>query len=332
MSQANPAIGADKTGLAYRQEDNDGKKALLTHHKGAAAPSYAEAGILWLDDSTTPWKLNLYDGADWIVLGSVNAASNAFLPYMGTAGLKHVSFAADTGTVNAAVIAPVPAVAAYSAGLTVTLRPAITTTGAATLAVSGLDAEAIKLANGNDPAAGAMQAGGIYVLVYDGTDFILTNPEIDTTPAPGSVIGSASDSYSTNENLETVIPLDDSLPQATEGTEILSASLTPSSAGSKVRVRFCGFGATSESSVALVAALTIDGAPAASAVAITGASGALLPVSLMYEHTPGDTDTHTYAVRIGPGAAGAVRLNGDMLGRLFGGAAAAQLIVEEIQG
>jgi hypothetical protein len=234
--------------------------------------------------------------------------------------------------VNAAVIAPVPAVAAYSAGLTVTLRPAITTTGAATLAVSGLDAEAIKLANGNDPAAGAMQAGGIYVLVYDGTDFILTNPEIDTTPAPGSVIGSASDSYSTNENLETVIPLDDSLPQATEGTEILSASLTPSSAGSKVRVRFCGFGATSESSVALVAALTIDGAPAASAVAITGASGALLPVSLMYEHTPGDTDTHTYAVRIGPGAAGAVRLNGDMLGRLFGGAAAAQLIVEEIQG
>jgi hypothetical protein len=85
MSQANPAIGADKTGLAYRQEDNDGKKALLTHHKGAGAPSYAEAGILWLDDSTTPWKLNLYDGADWIVLGSVNAASNAFLPYMGRA-------------------------------------------------------------------------------------------------------------------------------------------------------------------------------------------------------------------------------------------------------
>ena len=48
MSQANPTIGADKTGLAYRQEDNDGKKALLTHHKGASAPGYAEAGMIWI--------------------------------------------------------------------------------------------------------------------------------------------------------------------------------------------------------------------------------------------------------------------------------------------
>ena len=150
MSQANPTIGADKTGLAYRQEDNDGKKALMTHHKGAAAPAYAEAGLLWLDDSMTPWKLKLHDGADWIVLGSVNAGTNAFLPYLGTAAFKQVNFAADTGTVNTAAIAPIPAVAAYTAGLTVTLRPAATTTGPATLAVSGLDAEAVKLADGSD--------------------------------------------------------------------------------------------------------------------------------------------------------------------------------------
>jgi hypothetical protein len=332
MSQANPTIGADKTGLAYRQEDNDGKKALLTHHKGASAPGYAEAGMIWIDDSASPWKMKLHDGADWITLGSINPATNAFLPYHGTAAFKHVNYAADTGTANAAVIAPVPAVGAYSAGLTVMLIPAATTTGAATIAVSGLDTEDIKLSDGSDTIAGSMRAGGIYVLVYDGTNFILTNPEVDTTPAAGSVIGSAYGTYDANEDLDAVIPLDDTIPQATEGTEILSVTHTPASSANKLRVHFSGFGATSESSVALVAFLTIDGAPAAQTTVATGVSGALLPLTFSCEYSPGDTDSHTYAIHVGPGTAGAVRLNGTMSGRLFGGTAAAQLIIEEIQG
>lgn len=332
MSQANPTIGADKTGLAYRQEDNDGKKALLTHHKGAAAPAYAEAGLLWLDDSMTPWKLKLHDGADWIVLGSVNAGTNAFLPYLGTAAFKQVNFAADTGTVNTAAIAPIPAVAAYTAGLTVTLRPAATTTGPATLAVSGLDAEAVKLADGSDLSAGAMKAGGIYFLVYDGTNFVLTNPEIDTTPPSGSIIGSASAAYGINENLESVIPLDDTLPQATEGTEVLSLIYAATSDTNKIRISFNAFGAASDDSIALIATLIIDGAAAVQSTVATGATGALLPVCFTHDYMPGDTDEHTYAVCIGPGTAGAVRLNGNMSGRLLGGAASARLIVEEIQG
>lgn len=332
MSQASPTIGADKSGLTYRQEDNDGKKALLTHHKGASAPVYAEAGMIWIDDAASPWKLKCHDGADWIILGSIHAATNAFLPYHGTGALKHVNYAADTGVANAAVITPVPAVGSYVAGLTITLIPAATTTGAASIAVSGLDAEQIKLSDGSDIAAGSMRAGGVYILVYDGTNFILTNPEIDTAPATGSVIGSAVDTYGVNENLETVIPLDDTVPQATEGTEVLSVSYAAAAAANKIRITFNGFGATSESSVALVATLVIDGAPAAQTAVAIGADGSLLPLFLVAEHSPLDTDSHTYAVRIGPGTAGAVRLNGTMSSRLFGGATAAQLTVEEIQG
>ena len=59
MSQAPPLIGPNKSGLTYRQEDNDGKQALLTHHKGAAAPPYAQAGTVWLDDAATPWLVKL---------------------------------------------------------------------------------------------------------------------------------------------------------------------------------------------------------------------------------------------------------------------------------
>lgn len=332
MSQASPTIGAEKSGLTYRQEDNDGKKALLTHHKGATAPGYAEAGMIWLDDSTTPWGLKLHDGADWVVLGTVHAGDNAFLPYHGTGALKYASFAVDSGSANAAVVTPVPAVASYAAGLAVILKPAASTTGASTLAVSGMDAQDIKLANGADTAAGSMVAGGIYMLVHDGTNFILCNPEKDTSPPSGAVIARATDSYSLNENLETIIPLDDTIPQASEGTEVLTASLTPQHAANKIRVTVKGFGTTSESSVALVAALMIDGSPAVAATAVSGAAGALLPLDLQYEYTAGDTSAHDFSIRIGPGTAGAVRLNGQMAGRYFGGVSAVRLTVEEIKG
>lgn len=93
MTQATPIIGADKSGLDYRTEDNDGKKALLNHHKGSSAPSYAEAGIIWMDDSATPWLLKCYDGADWITMGSVNASTNAFIPYRSGAALGDAAVA-----------------------------------------------------------------------------------------------------------------------------------------------------------------------------------------------------------------------------------------------
>lgn len=78
MSQASPTIGADKTGLEYRTEDNAGKNALVSQHKGSTAPSYAVAGTIWLDDTATPWVLKIFDGTDWIAIGTVNATTNKY--------------------------------------------------------------------------------------------------------------------------------------------------------------------------------------------------------------------------------------------------------------
>ena len=76
MTQANPIIGANKTGLNYRLEDNDGKKAIINNHKGGSEPEYAESGMLWLDDSQTPWDMKFYDGSNWISLFKIDTASN----------------------------------------------------------------------------------------------------------------------------------------------------------------------------------------------------------------------------------------------------------------
>jgi len=76
MTQTTPIIGSGKSGLEYRNLDNDGKQALLTHHKGSSAPEYAEAGCIWLDDTDTPWILKIYDGTDWLVFAKINASTN----------------------------------------------------------------------------------------------------------------------------------------------------------------------------------------------------------------------------------------------------------------
>src|SRR5690606_7188539 len=167
-----------------------------------------------------------------------------------------------------AVVAPAPPISAYSPGLTVLLKPAHATTGAATLAVSGLAAKSVKLPDGGDVKAGSMLASGIYVLVYDGAAFILTNPTQETALPAGAVIDSAFDNYDANVSLTAQIPLDNSLPQAGEGTQILSVTHALKSAGNRLRIRFRGFGATNSSNVPIIASLIVDGGAAVQAAAV----------------------------------------------------------------
>jgi hypothetical protein len=87
-----------------------------------------------------------------------------------TGGSYH--FAADTGAVNALSISMTPAPTGYTTGMSITVRAANTTTGAATMNVNGLGARAITFA-GSPLQPGAMVAGQIYTLVYDGTAFQL---------------------------------------------------------------------------------------------------------------------------------------------------------------
>lgn len=327
MTQSPPTIGAGKSGLAYRQEDNDGKKALLNHHKGASAPSYAEAGILWLDDAATPWALKLYDGADWIKIADVNATANTVTPYLGASALKLMGYASDTGSANAYAIAPSPAISAYAAGQMVVLKPGNANTGASTLAVSGLSAVAIKMQDGTDLPAGALKSTGVYLLVHNGTNFTVLNP----TAVQTGIVDTTTATYATSAAISTQIPRDDTLPQSGEGTEIVSASLTPKRATNKVRVTFTGLGATNTAS-SVIAALFVDSNASAVAATIASYTAADTPnsLTLVYEHTPGDTNAHTYKVRVGPGGGATIRMNGTSAGRLFGGTAVCTLRIEEI--
>lgn len=59
---------------------------MLTSHSGESRPPYAQQGTKWLDISSTPWLLKMYDGTDDIVLGTVDSSTHLFTP----AGLTDV--------------------------------------------------------------------------------------------------------------------------------------------------------------------------------------------------------------------------------------------------
>src|SRR3990167_983658 len=94
-----------------------------------------------------------------------------------------------TGSANAYVLTPTPALTAYAAGITVRVVLNFTNTGAATLNISGLGAKSIKDQAGTALVANAMMSGQEADLVYDGTNFILLNPAVPTRTELGYVSG-----------------------------------------------------------------------------------------------------------------------------------------------
>lgn len=326
MSQAPVLIGPNKSGLTYRQEDNDGKQALLSHHKGAIAPAYAEAGTIWLDDAATPWLLKVYDGVDWICLSQIHAGSNTVLPYSGQQASRGLVLCADSGTANAYQVSLSPAASSYSVGLCVLVKVENTNTGSSTLAVDGLTAVNIKMPDGGNTPAGALCAGAIYLLCYDGTVFKLLNP---TKAQANAILQAATASYSGYALLSAAIPADDTIPTATEGTELLSVSITPSSASSRMVIRVTGLCATSAIATISTSVL-VDGETSAFGAAALYADAASVPrlMTLTTEHLPGSTTPLTYKVRAGA-SAGSLRPNGVSSGRIFGGTAKWMMTVEE---
>lgn len=325
MSQANPIIGPNKSGLTYRQEDNDGKKALLNHHKGASAPAYAEAGMLWLDDAATPWGLKMYDGADWIRITDVNATANTAVPYFGASAIKTPMYATDMGSANAYAIAPSPAFGAYEAGQTVLLKPSANNTGTSTLAVSGLSAVTIKQSDGNNLPAGALKTTGLYMLVHNGTHFVVLNP----TVSGSGVLQSVSTTNTSATHLLYTIPCDDTIPTSSEGTEVMSLSITPKSATSRIILRVTGTAST-VSAGQLVAALFANSSSSAFCAMPISSTVTNEVVNFVFTavHEPGTTSAVTYKLRAGP-VTNTMRMNSYNTARVMGGTACWTLVAEE---
>ncbi|MEI6035713.1 MAG: hypothetical protein WCS65_15720 [Verrucomicrobiae bacterium] len=150
----------------------------------------------------------------------------------------------------------------------------------------------------------------------------------------GAVIQTVYAEYATNSDITTAIPYDDTIPQISEGTQILSSSITPSSASNTILINvFIPAYSVVGGDKGAISAFFGSGVNAIASAAMTVPGGSTYPENrtLTKVHSPSSTNSLTYSIRIGPNS-GTMRLNGNTSGRLFGGSSACTLMLQEIKG
>lgn len=161
----------------------------------------------------------------------------------------------------------------------------------------------------------------------------LTVTQVQSLLLPvGSVVDSKTVRYTANANLATVIPLDDTIPQITEGVEIITTTFTMKSTTNILRLRFSGSGANSANSYILSAIFIAGDANAkAASYATVENAGSEVALNCGVDLVPGVLTAMTISVRVGPNGAVTCRLNGNHVGRQLGGSMGATLVIEEIK-
>jgi hypothetical protein len=128
----------------------------------------------------------------------------------------------------------------------------------------------------------------------------------------------------------TTVPLDDTIPQNTEGTEFITLAITPSNASNILEIRVTAFVSASTLCTPIGALFQDSTAGALSATGFTvHAAGYISPLTLVYTMVAGTTSATTFKFRIGPNVAATVTLNGVAGARDFGGVCSTTMSITE---
>lgn len=155
----------------------------------------------------------------------------------------------------------------------------------------------------------------------------MTQNKID---AKNAFVQFVSTSTSSAITCNTTIPADDSIPQITEGTSVLSLSITPKFLNSTLEIMFTGCSQKDGNTGFITVALFQDSnanAIAAKCFATLGTDGTHF--ALQYIMTSGTTSSTTFSIRVGPNT-NVCYINANSVGtRIYGGVASTLLTITE---
>lgn len=131
----------------------------------------------------------------------------------------------------------------------------------------------------------------------------------------------------------TAIPIDDTIPQKTEGDEYMTLAITPTDSSNKLRIDVdvlagVGAGAPHFIIIALFQDTTSDALAASTAYLTVNGEAVLLHMS--HYMTAGTTSSTTFKVRAGSNSGATMTFNGSNGTRLFGGVAPSNITITEI--
>ena len=156
---------------------------------------------------------------------------------------------------------------------------------------------------------------------------IIVNPK----SRPGMVVQEQYNQTGAVATGTTVMPIDDTIPQNTEGDQYMSQAITPIFAGNLLQIDHVGM-YTNTAGNNFGVALFQDSV--ADAIAVVSASlsvtGYVQCVKLTHRMVATLIVATTFKVRAGPAAAHTTTFNGTAAARLFGGTMASSMLVKEI--
>lgn len=129
----------------------------------------------------------------------------------------------------------------------------------------------------------------------------------------------------------TILPLDDTIPQNTEGDQYMSLAITPTNASSTLEIDVEWFGANDTLNTYMMMALFQDTTANALASGFIGniqIANGIVNGKLQHSMTAGTTSATTFKVRAG-GNGGTTTFNGRNAGRIFGGNMASRITIRE---
>lgn len=149
--------------------------------------------------------------------------------------------------------------------------------------------------------------------------------------ASGFCVQEASALFSNVATGTTIIPLDDTIPQNTEGTEFMTCSITPKSTSDILEISVTIMLSQTVNTGNLAVALFQDSTANALAVsqAFQPTAVGTVQIPLVFTMTAGTTSSTTFRVRAGGTTAGTTTFNGQSGVRQFGTATKSSIVIKE---
>jgi hypothetical protein len=139
-------------------------------------------------------------------------------------------------------------------------------------------------------------------------------------PLPGMIVQDVATQTGAVNSGTTQIPVDDTIPQNTEGDEFMTQAITPVSVGNILEIRSSGFFSRSDTA-SITSAVFQDSTASALAAANVDpdTANALCQIEISHRMIAGTTSSTTFKTRAGGSGAGTTTFNGSGAARLFGG-------------
>ena len=225
-----------------------------------------------------------------------------------------------------------PSVAyAVSSGTTLTFSAAPSTNSGNNIFVYYLASQAGTVGHPSTQALSATNVTAAGTLTVAGAT-TLTTKLATTNLATGAVVqllGFVTGAAATGN---TALVHDNTIPQKTEGIEVMTLAITPKSASNKLFIQVTALGSVNGANRYLVMALFQDDIANALSVTATFESvqTGLIVTPLNHFMTAGTTSEITFKVRMGANSTDTFTFNGDNGNRQFGGVANSSITITEI--